>query len=317
MDGTRGPEGPIAVVVAVLTFQRLERLFRLLPTIIDHAADLDSDSAFTTRILVVDNDPGATARGGTQGLDARVGYVHEPRPGIAAARARAVLESYEADVLVFIDDDVEPRPGWLVHLLRTWLNAGRPAGVVGRVVPTYSGTLDRWIAAGGFFTRRTYPTGTPVHAGSSANLLLDRKLLRQLNLTFDARLGLRGGEDTLLTRTITAGGHSLVWCDEAEVIDPIPPSRMTRQWVLHRAFSHGAVTSRVEVVLSAHPARTRVWLIAQGIARVLAGSIRAILGALTHRTGLHARGSRMMHRGAGLLAGAMGRDVFEYARGKI
>ena len=35
----------------------------------------------------------------------------------------------------------------------------------------------------------------------------------------DATLGLRGGEDTQLTQTLTRAGERLLWCNKAEVID--------------------------------------------------------------------------------------------------
>jgi succinoglycan biosynthesis protein ExoM len=314
MDGDHHESDAIAVVISVLTFRRLERLAQLLPELLAQAADLGLDPVFTTRVLVVDNDPAAGARALVSGFGAAVSYVHEPLPGIAAARARAVSEAGDADVVVFIDDDVFPRPGWLLEMLGTWRRLGRPAGVVGRVCPEHAGAMDAWIAAGGFFTRRSYPTGTRVQAGSSANLLLDLRLLHELDLTFDSRLGLRGGEDTLLTRTITARGHALVWCDEAAVSDVIPPSRLTRQWVLKRAFSHGVVASRVDILLSGHPVRTRIRLALGAVVRVLGGVGQALAGLVTRQVSRHARGYRMAYRGAGVLSGAIGRDVVEYER---
>ena len=302
------------VLVAVLTYRRTDQLRHLLPQLVAQAEQLDGHGAYRTSVVVIDNDPDSSAAPVVEPLTPRVRYVHEATPGIAAGRARAVSEGDGADVLVFVDDDEEPLPGWLTALVSTWADGGRPAGVVGRVSPTYAGETDPWIDAGGFFKRRRYATGTPVGAASSANLLLDLGLLRRLGLTFDRRLGMRGGEDTLLTATLTRAGHQLLWCDEAEVRDHIPPARMDRRWVLRRAFSHGAVLSRVELGLTEHPRRARVILALSSVARVAAGLIRAALGLLTRRLGDRARGWRLAAKGAGMLVGVLGRDRGEYRR---
>lgn len=314
MIDVEGVGDALHVVVAVLTFQRLESLARLLPQLGGQAIKLDANLPCSTRILVVDNDPTGSARLTVEGSDGRVSYAHEPVPGIAAARARAVEEARNADVVVFIDDDEEPSPGWLVAMVGTWRSHGRPAGVVGRVSAVQPADVDPWITAGGFFTRRSYTTGTRVSAASSANLLLDIACLRRLQLSFDARLGLRGGEDTLLTRSLTERGEELVWCNEAEVIDLVEPSRLNRRWVLKRAYSHGVVASRVDLALSRYPWQTRPRLVIGSTARIAAGLVQAAAGVLTGQLAHRARGWRMIFRGAGRLAGSLGRDVVEYRR---
>ncbi|SDR75701.1 Glycosyltransferase, GT2 family [Friedmanniella luteola] len=302
------------VVVAVLTFRRAEQLGVLLPQLVAQAEELDADGSWSTTVVVVDNDPARSGEPVAAAHAPRVRYVHEEVPGIAAGRARAVAEAGDADALVFIDDDEEPTPGWLARLVGTWHAEGRPAGVVGRVSPTYAGVSDPWVDAGGFFRRRRHATGTEVAAASSANLLLDLRLLRALGLTFDRGLGLRGGEDTLLTQSLTRAGHRLIWCDEAEVVDHIPPSRMDRRWVLRRAFSHGAVASRIELGFAARVLPVRARLAVGAVARVAAGLLRALLGRLRGDLGQRARGWRLAAKGAGMLVGALGRDVAEYRR---
>ena len=305
----------IAVVVAVLTYRRTAQLAELLPQLWQQCTALEIAGIGCASILVVDNDPAGSARPVVESHGSRVLYVHETQAGIAAGRARAVSEAAGADALIFIDDDERPAPGWLTALVSAWLDHHRPAGVVGRVSPTFDGRTDPWIAAGGFFVRRRYPSGTPVAAASSANLLLDLDLLRRLELTFDRRLELRGGEDTLLTRTLTSRGHQLLWCDEAEVIDLIPPERMNRRWVLRRAFHHGAATSRVELAVGAGGSLLRLRLAAGGLVRAVAGLGLVVRGKLGARLVDQARGWRLVYRGAGLTAGAVGHDNAEYGRG--
>ncbi len=70
------------------------------------------------RVLVIDNDPAGSGEAVVSALDSdAVRYVHEPRPGIAAARNRALDEAASYDLLIFIDDDEWPNPTWLQSLL--------------------------------------------------------------------------------------------------------------------------------------------------------------------------------------------------------
>ena len=222
---------PADLVLAVLTYRRPADLAELLPELDRQAAG----AALGVQILVVDNDPDGAGRPACEGagLD-RVRYVHEPRPGIAAARNRALAEGAGHRLLAFIDDDERPRPGWLAGLLATLAEHGGP-GAVGPVVSRFAAQLSPWVLAGGFFDRRRMPTGTPVTVAATNNLLLDLDVVRAAGLDFDERFGLSGGSDTLFTRRLVRAGGPLIWCDEAVVTDVVPAARCRRDWVLRRA----------------------------------------------------------------------------------
>ena len=150
---------------------------------------------------------------------------------------------------------------------------------------------------------------------STANLLLD---LDQVgDLRFDERFNLTGGEDTLFTRQLVARGGTIVWCDEAVVVDHIRVSRLSRHWVLQRHFSAGNSSSICTVELQrGGPSRlaARVKGTGLGVARIAAGLLRAgygwVSGSLRHR----ARGMRTAARGLGMTAGAWGGIYTEYRR---
>ena len=268
-------------------------------------------------VLVVDNDPLGSAGPAVASLAADdVDYVIEPVPGIAAARNRALDESTDSTIVVFIDDDETPRPGWLRELVTTWERHGS-AAVAGRVVPVFAGEVPRWIEAGRFFQRRSLPTGSPVRAAAAGNLLLDVAQLRALGVRFDERLGLGGGEDTLLTRLIVTRGGVIVWCEESVAEDRVPVERTTVRWVLTRAWSHGTTTTRVDLILAPTLSRrvvVRAKALLGGIARIAGGAARAAAGALVRSDHHSARGLRAVFRGAGMAAGALGVAYHEYAR---
>ncbi|MCL2422385.1 MAG: glycosyltransferase [Micrococcales bacterium] len=300
------------VVVAMLTYQRPDDLEQAVPAF---AAELDTVSG-PTRLLVVDNDPDGSARDTVAAFDdAKVRYVHEPRPGIAAGRNRALDDCADAAVLIFVDDDEHPEPGWLVALLETHQRTG--AGVVaGAVISAYDAEPDAWLAAGRFFDRRRLPTGTPIAVAATNNLLLDMAQLPH-DVRFDEAFGLTGGSDTMLTRTLARRGVPMVWCDEAVVVDRVPVSRLKRSWVLARARRSGNSGVRVEVML-ARPGPQRWWVrtqgLARGLVRIVAGGCRAAFGRATRSLEHHARGCRSLARGRGMVEAATGSVVAEYTR---
>jgi glycosyltransferase involved in cell wall biosynthesis len=300
------------VLVAVLTYRRPDDLAAVLPLLREQAAALDPPG----RVLVVDNDPDAGARGLVEGAGGDVTYAHEPTPGIAAARNRALDETGDADVVVFIDDDERPVGDWLALLLATY-HVDRPTGVVGPVVSEFSSALEPWVEAGRFFDRRRLPTGTVVEIAATNNLLLDLAQLRALDLRFDERFGLSGGSDMLITRQLTARGGRLVWCDEAVVTDVVPAERLTREWVLRRAYRSGNTTARTSLVVARGPAdrvRVRARLVAEGSVRLAGGAARLAVGTVTGSLSQRVRGRRTWARGAGMLAGVTGAVYVEYSR---
>ncbi|TWE11818.1 glycosyltransferase family 2 protein [Rudaeicoccus suwonensis] len=309
-----------SVVIAIPTFHRPERLAPLLAEVRRQAEAVRHLVADGTspQILVVDNDAEGSARDAVTQADVPgVQYVVEPIPGIAAARNRAIDEGCDHRLLAFIDDDEMPCERWLSSLIATWSDTGA-AAVSGYVIPDYEQTPDPWIVAGGFFVRAHEPTGTLRTVAPANNLMLDLQQLRAVGLRFEDPFGLAGGEDTLLTRRMSAAGLRIVWCEESVVADLVPAARARRSWVLKRALSHGNTSSLVERELAGNPRKRRAVsarLVAGGSARVGAGSAKALAGTVVRSQQLQARGLRLAFRGAGMTVGALGVVVEEYARG--
>jgi tetratricopeptide (TPR) repeat protein len=100
--------GPPASII-VPTRQRAEYLDVALASIAPQAA------AAGAELLVVDDGPDERTR--TVALRHGARYLaHDASRGLNAARNSA-LDAAAADLLVFVDDDVEVRPGWLGALL--------------------------------------------------------------------------------------------------------------------------------------------------------------------------------------------------------
>jgi succinoglycan biosynthesis protein ExoM len=305
--------GQRPVTIAMLTYRRPADLMVAIPTVL---AQIPADAA-RVELLVVDNDPAGSASAAVAEFgDPRLRYVHEPKPGIAAARNRALDSSGNDGLLIFIDDDERPADHWLDNLLATHHRYGA-AAVVGAVVSEYDVEPDEWITAGRFFDRRRLPTGTSVDVAATNNLLLDLAQVGAIGLRFDERFGQSGGSDTLFTRQLAASGAALIWCDEAVVIDRVPASRLTRRWVLQRAFRSGNSWTRTSLVLAdGRLGRFRVRLASIGIGslRLAGGGARYLAGTVSRSLSLRVRGLRTIARGGGMAAGATGYVFSEYKR---
>ena len=310
---------PLRVAIAVLAYRRPGDLAAALPLILEQARELngDPDAAADVDVLVIDNDPALTAKPVVDSLaSGLVRYVAEPVPGISAGRNRALDENADRDLLVYLDDDERPRPGWLTALVRTWRETGATA-VMGRVVSEFDGALDPWVAAGSFFTRRSMTTGTPIEVAAAGNLLIDLQQVRELGVRFHDDFGLAGGEDTLFSRQLVAAGGRIVWCEESVATDRVPAERATRAWVLRRALSHGNTASVIDVHLAAGRGGRMVSRLrgtGRGVIRVLGGTGRFVFGILGGSIRHRARGLRTACRGAGMVSGALGFVYREYAR---
>lgn len=301
-------------LIAVLTYRRPGDLVAILTELADQVLLVEE----RVDVLVVDNDPDASARDVVADFAERgpFRYAHEPVPGIAAARNRALSEATEYGRLIFIDDDERPGERWLPRLLKAHETFGS-AAIVGPVISRYAAEPEKWILAGRFFERRRLPTGTVVKVAATNNLLLDLRTVRALGLQFDERFGITGGSDTLFTRQLSQRGATMVWCDDAVVFDVVPEKRLTRQWVLRRAYRSGNGWIRTELELERSRARRlaiRSRLAGAGATRFGGGLARYAIGAVAGRVGLRARGMRTMARGAGLLVGTVGGTYAEYGR---
>ena len=309
------------VRIAVLTYKRPEDIAAALPRLSAQAASV-TDQNVIADVMVIDNDPAGGARDFVAGFAAEhqgvaVNYENETTPGISAARNRALDTADGVDLLVYIDDDERPTDQWLSLLIDTYREY-RCAAVVGPVISEYEVEPDSWIQSGRFFDRRRLPTGTKIDVAATNNLLLDLAQIEALKLRFDQQFGISGGSDTMFTRTLHKQGGELVWCDEAVVIDVVPASRTTRDWVIQRAFRSGSSWSRTSLEL-ADSARDRVAvrlrLSGRGAVRVLGGATRMALGTVSRSQGQQARGRRTLARGAGMVSGAWGYVYSEYKRG--
>lgn len=303
------------LTVAIPTFRRSEALANALSAVREQ---VDAENALPAApmrcsILVIDNDPAGSGERIAAEHGAR--YVVEPRPGIAAVRNRALEECANGGVLLFIDDDETPEPGWLRAMIAMYTTTGATA-VAGRVVTRLPDTAERWGSRDAF-ERPTRTHGQLMSEAATNNLLLDLDQIRRLGLSFDERFGLTGGSDSLFTLQLTRGGGTIRWAEDAVVVEQDDPARHTRSWILMRVFRFGNTSARVRIALAPTAALRlveRVLALGRGATRAVGGSMRWAFGMVSRSTLHRAHGLRIASRGFGMIAGAVGYAHDEYGR---
>lgn len=295
--------------ILIPTFRRPALLTALLDSL---AADPGTGEAV---ILIGDNDcdPAiaalVTARAG--GADVR--YLPVPERGVSQARNALIAEAMRVVPdwrwLLMLDDDGTVTPGWYQALIACGdrYDADLVGGPVEGVLPADAGALARNSI---FARRRRWPTGPVKLLNTTQNLAMARRLLDRVSLPlFDSRYGASGGEDYDLFRRTAQAGGALIWCDEAIVIEPAPPERLTTRALLHRYFSTGIYMAPID---SAYDGRKRGWL---GAAKGLVlGTRDTVLGAVTARRDKSAGGVLMMAHHLGRLCGLAGARSARYVK---
>jgi GT2 family glycosyltransferase len=219
------PGGPLVTVV-VATRDRPQSLARCLRA-------LAEVTYAPFEVVVVDNAPSTRETLAVvqqrSGLDARVRYVRQLRPGVSCARNRG-LDEARGDLVAFTDDDVVVDPGWLDGVVRGFGRSRSVACVTGLVPSARLDTaeqryFDRRVSWAVSCTPRRYnrhadPQASPLYPytagqfGTGANFAFRTAVLRSLG-GFDEALGpgtpAGAGEDLdLFVRTILAG-HAIAY----------------------------------------------------------------------------------------------------------
>lgn len=209
------PDPLPTATIAICTRDRPDDLARALPAI----ARL---KGAPYPILVVDNCPSTAATREIVASWPGVEYVREDRPGLNAARNRALREA-RTDVVAFSDDDAAPEPGWLQALLR---NFGHRLvlGTTGLTLPLELGTdaqewFERYTPFGRGYFRRTFdPSECSPHAagtvGAGANMALRRDVLDLVgpfDESLDSGTPTRSGGDHEMFSRILARGYRMIY----------------------------------------------------------------------------------------------------------
>jgi succinoglycan biosynthesis protein ExoM len=239
------------ITVCIPTYKRPRMLDRCLG-----ALQNQSTRGFTYSIIVVDNDARQSARQTVEDWRARgcveIQYALEPVQNISLSRNRAIAES-RGDLVAFIDDDEFPEASWLLTMFNA-CRASSADGVLGPVLPSFSGTPPEWLVKSGLCDRASFPSGTEMTNSKymrTGNVLVARRLFESCLAPFDPRLGLSGGEDSDFFERMVSAGRRFVWCQEAAVHEEVPEERQTPKYLITRAFIRGVTSADQEPAFGA------------------------------------------------------------------
>lgn len=264
----------ITCSVLIPTFRRTVGLERAARAVFAQAAP------FAFELVIVDNSPEHGARETLAGLAHEapipLRYAHERRSGVAFAR-NALVNLAEGDILVWLDDDQEPEPGWLAALVATLTaqSADIAFGPVDACAPLMPGAevYERLYSRAGAGEDHTLAYGLGI-----GNCAMRARLFTRF-APFDTATNETGGEDDVLFDALAQQGARFAWSARARVREHIDLARLNPRHALRRAFAYGQGPS--ERAQRTGDLATLVRHVLIGAAQTLAYAAAAALASLT------------------------------------
>jgi glycosyltransferase involved in cell wall biosynthesis len=221
-----------------------------LPSVLTAYCQLETPAG-GWKLIVVDNASTDATRDIINSFRDRlpVTYLYEKKPGKNAALNTA-LDHVAGDLLLLTDDDVFPRPNWLVCMRKAADSLPAYSVFGGAVLPHWEVTppdwIVEWVPGGPVFTLTppSMPEG-PMTPGSvyGPNMAVRTEIFRQ-GFRFDPTIGPQGanyamGSETEFVVRLARHGHSAWHVPNAVVEHFIRDFQLHRSWILRRAIRFG------------------------------------------------------------------------------
>jgi glycosyltransferase involved in cell wall biosynthesis len=246
--------------IVVATRNRAAQLLSLVRRLYDQIGEVGD-----TEIVIVDNRSTDDTRVAVERLiqshsnQTPLRYFYESQLGLSPARNAGVRVA-QGKYVIFIDDDVEPEPGWLEAYRRQVKLAPNLRAAGGPIEPRPEPNVDLplldhrylWV-----YGHLDYGEGTlllnsrqTLHGG---NMLFNRTTFLELgglaDLCGHRGDSLGGGEEhDLLARVRREFPISCYYVGKAKVYHRIPGSRATREWVIGRIRGGSQAIARFEAL---------------------------------------------------------------------
>jgi glycosyltransferase involved in cell wall biosynthesis len=242
--------------VAICTYNRSDYLRKTLSAL--NSIELDNDDDF--EIIIVDNNSVDDTRSiavefiKTSNLPSK--YIFEEKQGLSYARNSAINSS-DAEVLAFLDDDAIPQKDWLKELLRVYKEY--PAACVGgRINLAWEAPQPLWFSDKLYYFLSYLNYGdTTVELTSrkdvpfGANISFTKNILEVVG-GFNPALGRKGAllfdaEEVELCHRIRTSGGKIWYTPKAMVCHAVPISRMQKKYFLDSAYWKGRSAVRTSM----------------------------------------------------------------------
>ncbi len=243
------------VSIIVCTLDRQLEVARAIRSIL--AQDVDPRRY---EIVVVDNHSRDGTRGVIEAIQreaSNVRYVYEDVLGLSTARNTGTRHA-SAPIVAFFDDDATAEPGWLesmLQLIKDHPEAGAAGGPieVGWPCPKpewMPKDLQGYYGACNYGDTRRFLTFPQYPYGS--NMFVRREHLDAIG-GFREEVGAKGqnimsGDELDVFQRLSEIGVKVVYEPSALVRHWVPANRVTRKWLLRRAYKHGFSNTRLAFI---------------------------------------------------------------------
>jgi len=243
------------ITVILCTYNRCQSLQKALASVSSSVVP----SSVEWEVIVVDNNSGDQTRSVTEEYcrryPQRFRYLFEPRSGKSNA-LNAAIRATDADVLAFMDDDVQVEADWL-HNLTSCLNDSRWAGAGGRILPEVEFTPPRWLDTGGRYALAPLAMfdlgldAVELHEAPFGTNMAFRREMFAKHGDFRTDLGPRPGseirnEDVEFGQRLLAAGERFWYAPTAVVHHAISQSRLKPDYFLTWWFDKARADLRQE-----------------------------------------------------------------------
>lgn len=250
------------------------------------------------RILIIDNDPDLSAQNVfldvAKDTSVHMSYLSERRVGVGHARNAALESLAEHESILFFDDDQVPGGNWLhafVEALADWPDAV----LTGPVRPQLPALSPAWAEGAWAWGTREGDHGQLVRMAGFGNLLIPQTVLSAYQPRVPESFVLGPGEDTVVTLGLSRAGVHIRHVAGADAVEPIPPARLEKKWILARGEAEARAWAKTTKYLGL--SRIRLWLSAG----------KAILGAVGNcAIGIIGRDEKRLLQGQRLFSRVLG-----------
>jgi glycosyltransferase involved in cell wall biosynthesis len=253
MDTQLKEHDPMRITVVLCTYNRDQSLRSALNSV---AASVLPESV-EWEVLVVDNNSTDQTRKVVEEFRnrhlGRFRYLFEVQQGKSHALNSGIREA-QGNILAFMDDDVTVHPNWLLNLTAALRN-DEWAGAGGRIVPKWTFSPPRWLAAdsphaaGPLVGFDPSPNAGRLKEAPIGTNMAFRKDMFEKYGYFRTDLGPRPGseirnEDTEFGDRLLAGGEQLRYEPSALVFHPVTRNRINKEYFLKWWFNKGEANIR-------------------------------------------------------------------------
>ncbi len=305
------------IALTIPTIDRPAALSRALASV----DQLDVPDDIELLVLVIDNSRTNSSHERVRAVSAnfrwRLTQIHEPVPGVSAARnaGLAWARAEAADLIGFMDDDETLDRLWLVQIVDALDHTGADCAV--GAVDLFSQLPVPWWASAAFeLDRRPTDDLQMIDFGYTCGSIASLSSPAVSQLDFDTRFGLTGGEDAQFFESILAKQGRIVFAAGAIAYEEFEADRLLLRWWVRRWFrvgnSSGARLETGEGNVRLRQAMMGIIRISTGVPLIILASPLAAFGMSLPLSAL-----RTVCRGAGFLASSFRYRFHEYSPERV